>query len=184
LDALDLEIEEHQRRSRILKDESERNKQKAADLAEEDMEEAAKRRLAVYLLCKQLRTKEEAVMADLDAARLQMVMQTEHPTSQTIEKVNKALKESATERDKSAQAFNRMSYITQVNVEQTSSELEDYGIKQKNINDEFAKLKAKTVQPSPKIKEQIISESELPEVPAEQVGKPQTADSEKVPEKD
>jgi hypothetical protein len=184
LDALDLEIEEHERRSRILKEESDKNKRRATDLAEEDMEDAAKRRLAVYLLCKQLRTKEEAVMADLDAARLQMAMQPDHPTSQMIEKVNKALRESATERDKAAQAFNRMSYITQVNVEQSSGELEDYGIKQKNINDEFEKLKGKTAQPQPKIKEPQISDRELPQVPVEEAEKPKAAGSEKVPEKD
>jgi hypothetical protein len=164
LDALELEIEAHTQRSRVLKEESDKNRQKAADLAAEDMDDAAKRRLAVYLLCKQLRTKEEAIMADLDAARLQMVMQTDHPTSQTIEKVNKVLQESVKEKDKTIQAFSRMSFITQVNVEQSMTELEDYGIKQDSVEGEFRKLKGIPDQATPKPKKTQVK-AKLPEVP-------------------
>ncbi len=183
MDALDLEIEEHTKKSRALKEESAKNKEKAAELAEEDMDDAAKRRLAVYLLCRQLRTREETVMADLDAARLQVIMQPEHLTSQTIDKVNKALKESATEKDKTAQAFNRMSFITQVGMEQSASELEDFGIHQKSINEEFEKLKGKQEPPAPKAKPQPIGENELPEVPAKEPEKKQATEEERIPEK-
>ncbi len=167
----------------MLKEESDKNKQKAADLAEEGMDEAAKRRLAVYLLCRQLRTKEEAVMADLDAARLQMVMQTDHPTGQTIEKVNKALRESVNEREKATQAFNRMSFLTQVNVEQSTSELEDYGIKKNTLEDEYRKLTGKKVEASSKVKP---IKNRLPEVPTskqETEAKQAQAPPEKMPEK-
>ena len=165
LDTLDVEIGEHAKRSRLLKEESEKNRRKAVDLAEEEMDDAAKRRLAVYLLCKQLRSNEEAVMADLDAARLQLVIQPDHPTSQIIEKVNKALRESATERDKTAQAFNRMSFITQVNVEQSMTELEGYGIKEKSINEEFQKLKGKSkAQVAVESTPQVTVENTLPQV--------------------
>lgn len=121
-------------------------------------------------------------MADLDAARLQVIMQPEHPTSQTIDKVNKALKESATERDKAALAFNRMSFITQVGVEQSGVELEDFGIQQKSINEEFEKLKGKEAAPTPKAKAQSRGSKELPEVPVKEA-ETQTTDEERVPEK-
>ncbi len=153
----------------MLKEESDKNKQKAADLAAEEMDEAAKRRLAVHLLCRQLRTKEEAIMADLDAARLQMSMQSDHPTSQTIEKVNKALRESVNERDKASQAFSRLSFITQVNVEQSMSELEDYGIKQGSVEEEYNKLTGKTTPAKPK-----AAKAKLPEVPTAATGREQT----------
>ena len=166
LDTLDVEIEEHAKRSRLLKEESEKNRRKAVDLAEEEMDDTAKRRLAVYLLCKQLRSNEEAVMADLDAVHLQLVMQPDHPTSQIIEEVNKALRESAAESDKTAQAFNRMSFITQVNVEQSMTELEGYGIKEKSIIEEFQKLKGNSkTQVAVESTPQVTVENTLPQVP-------------------
>ncbi|MCW4018766.1 MAG: hypothetical protein NWF00_08855 [Candidatus Bathyarchaeota archaeon] len=165
LDALDLEIAEHAKRSRVLKEESEQNRRKAAELAEEEMDDAAKRRLAVYLLCKQLRNNEEAVMADLDAARLQLLMQPDHPTSQTIEKVNSSLRGSVTDRDKTVKALNNLSFITQVNVEQTMTELEGYGIQEKVISAEFAKLKGKSQPAVAKPETLAVVAAGLPEVP-------------------
>jgi hypothetical protein len=167
----------------VLKEESEKNRQKAADLAAEDMDEAAKRRLAVYLLCKQMRTKEESIMADLDAARLQMAMQSDRPTTQTIDKVNKALQDSVHEKERTAQAFSRMSFITQVNVEQSMNELEGYGIKPDNLESEFKKLKGIVPEATVKPKKAPIK-AKLPEVPAEEapVKKATPASKEKVPE--
>ncbi|MCW4006384.1 MAG: hypothetical protein NWF04_07310 [Candidatus Bathyarchaeota archaeon] len=158
LDSLDIEISEHEKRSKILKEESAQNKQKAKALTEEDMTDAAKRRLAVYLLCKKLRNNEEAIMADLDAARLQLLMQPDHPTSETLEKVNKLLRDSASEKDKAVKALSHLSFITQVNLEQSMTELEGYGIEENAINTEFEKLK--TPQPPAK-----STSTQLPEVP-------------------
>lgn len=153
----------------MLKEESEKNRRKAEDLANEQMETAAKRRLAVYLLCKQLRSNVESVMADMDAARLQLLMQPDHPQSQTIERVNKLLRESATERERTTQAFSRMTDITQLGVEQTMGDLEGYGIKKEAIDNEFRKLKRETGNTAVLIsKEETTSIEKLPEVPIQE----------------
>ena len=103
-------------------------------------------------------------MADLDAAHLQITMQTDHPTSQTIEKVNKALKESLTEKDKTTEALNRLSVITQVNVEQSSDELEGYGIKQSTLEVEYQKLRGLEPKEAPKTTKPAAKRT-LPQVP-------------------
>lgn len=162
LDALDIEIAEHEKRSMVLKAESEQNRQKAKALTDEEMDDAAKRRLAVYLLCKKLRNSEEAIMADLDAARLQLLMQPDRPASDTLEKVNKLLRDSASEKEKTVQALSHLSFITQVNVEQSMTELEGFGIKENAINSEFEKLKT---PPCPPAQESTTASSNLPEVP-------------------
>ena len=105
-------------------------------------------------------------MADMDAARLQLLMQPDRPQSQTIERVNKVLREAITERERTTQAFNRMSLITQVNVEQTMTELEGYGIKEKSLAEEFRKLKMETggaVAPEPS--QEPVERADFPEVP-------------------
>lgn len=159
-------MEEHTKRSKVLRDASEKNRRKATELASEGMDEAAKRWLAVSLLCKQLRSSVEATMADIESARVQLLMQPDRPPSQTIERVNKVLRESATERERATQAFNRMSFITQVSVEQTMRELEGYGIKEKALNEEFQKLKQEAGVPSVAVgKEEEVGKIELPEVP-------------------
>lgn len=165
LDSIDLEIEEHSKRSKTLRDVIEKYKRKAAELVSEGMDEAAKRWLAVSLLCKQLRNNIESIMADLESARVQLLMQSDHPTSQTLEKVNQILRESVTERERTIQAINRMSFITQVGMEQTLSELEGYGIKEKAIDEEFQKLKNDLKTPQP-IESKLETEKlGLPEVP-------------------
>ena len=164
IDALDLEIEEHSRRSKILGQEAEKCRQKAVELTKEGYDEAAKRWLAVHLLCKQLRNRIETTMADLQAARIQILMQPEKPPSQTLDKVNKLLRDSAVERERMQHAFARMSYLTQISVEQAVGELESYGIKETTLEQEFEKLKEEAGVPIAK-EEEEIKEEELPTVP-------------------
>jgi hypothetical protein len=164
IDALDLEIEENSRRSKILGQEEEKCRQKAVELTKEGYDEAAKRWLAVHLLCKQLRNRIETTMADLQAARIQILMQPEKPPSQTLDKVNKLLRDSAVERERMQQAFARMSHLTQISVEQAVGELESYGIKETTLEHEFEKLKEEARVPVVKEEEEIRGE-ELPKVP-------------------
>lgn len=135
------------------------------------MDEAAKRWLAVSLLCKQLRSNIESMMADLESARIQLMMQPEHPTSQTLEKVNQLLRESATERERTLQAISRMSSITQIGMEQTLGELESYGIKEKTLDEEFKKLKTEVGVGEPVERKIEPEELKLPEVPKKEVAK-------------
>lgn len=135
------------------------------------MDEAAKRWLAVSLLCKQLRSNIESMMADLESARIQLMMQPEHPTSQTLEKVNQLLRESATERERTLQAISRMSSITQIGMEQTLGELESYGIKEKTLDEEFKKLKTEVGVSEPVERKIEPEELKLPEVPKKEVAK-------------
>jgi len=77
----------------------------------------------------------------LENAKMQLLTQPDRPTSTVIEKVNQILRRSVAERERSLQAFNRMSAMIQSNIEQTIGELETYGIKEEAINEEFQKLK-------------------------------------------
>ena len=61
-------------------------------------------------------------------------------------------------------AFARMSYLTQISVEQAVGELESYGIKETTLEQEFEKLKEEAGVPIAK-EEEEIKEEELPTVP-------------------
>jgi len=135
-----LQIEEHTQKSNKLSVRSDENKEKATDLAKRGMEKAAKRRLALYLLCNQFLEKEESIIADLDTAKLQLEMQTENPESNTLLEVNKRLQESVAEGIKASQQFDRMTSIITAGADQRITEVEGYGVAQKSIDEEFRKL--------------------------------------------
>jgi hypothetical protein len=165
LDVLDLEKQEAANRSKTLRDAIESNRRKAAELISEKMDDAAKRWLAGSLLFKQLRSEVEKTMADLEVARIQLATQPDRPSSQTLEKITKVLRESATEKERTSLAINRMSYITQVGVDQATSELEGYGVKDRELDEEFRRLKGKEGAASSEAEAEETDMAELPEVP-------------------
>jgi len=183
IDSLDLEIDDHGRKSRILREEAKRKHQKAVDLTKEGFEDAAKRWLALHLLCKQLVNGIEKTMADLETARLQVLMQPERPPSQVLVKANDLLRKAAVEGERTQQAIGKMTYFTQVNVEQAVSELEGYGIKEKILDEEFQKLKGEAGVPISKTVEEAVKEEKLPEVPKETSKEEEAAKKEKEAEK-
>jgi hypothetical protein len=169
LDALDFQIEQHTKRSRALKEQANRNKQIAAELAEDDVEDAAKKRLAVYLLCKQFRNKEESIIADMEAAKLQLVMKADTQQADVIQEVNGKLQNLVAEGLKAEKDFNKMTSLTQVNVEQSMVESESYGLKEKSIEEEFRKLKGQKECKEPST---ATAEATFPRIPRKE---PETA---------
>lgn len=175
-------MEEHIRISRLLRDEIEKNRRKAAELAKEGMDKPAKQWLAVSLACKDRRNKIEAFMAHISSIRIELLTKPEHPPSKTLQQVSEMLRESATERERTTREFGRVSTLLQLSAEQAMSELESYGVKERVVNEEFQRLKEEAGMPLPAEGEEI-EEAALPEVPKERIETKAPSKKEKEAEK-
>lgn len=158
--------EEWSRKSRLLRDASEKSRLKALELVGESMDEAAKDQIANSLYFKQKRSDAEKFLAKCDRARIEVLMKPEIPPSRILDKINTLMRESVAEGERINAVLNRMSTITQVGMEQTKRELETYGIKEKQLDEEFKRLKEEAGLPVvTERKEEEIEETKFPNVP-------------------
>jgi hypothetical protein len=165
LDKLDVEMEKQTKVSTMLKERAEKSHLKALDLASEEMEEAAKSRLALSLVCKQHRNHVEARMADMENTRIQLEMAEYELAAPLIERAYSVLREAATERERINSDLTKVSFLTQLGTEKTADQV-GYGIKDKTIDAEYAKLRREAgLSAEGESKESETAGKELPKVP-------------------
>jgi hypothetical protein len=189
VDQLDVQIEEYRRKSRLLRGEHKRFRTESAELIEDGMERAAKKRFTSAIVCLRQREKIEDLISDLQTARLQLMMQSDRPTHVTLEGVNELLKKAQVEAQRSEKAIYNISAGIEIGLDEPDT-IETYGFMSSTLDDEFAKFKQEqgfSVAPAPQPQRQEVSEAPFPTVPHSTTAEPRAEEKpeeEKKEEKD
>jgi hypothetical protein len=173
IDQLDVQIEEYRRKSRLLRGEHRRFREESAELIEDGMERAAKKRFTSAVVCLRQREKIEDLISDLQTARLQLMMQSDRPTHVTLEGVNELLKKAQVEAQRSEKAIYNISAGIEIGLDEPDS-VETYGMMSTTLDDEFAKFKQERglAAPSPQPKQEEVTETPFPTVPRSSTEQP------------